>query len=67
MPMLTMEPEIDAPSAPAVLHTAPSKWVQYLRAFTGLFVRDLHVLRREKFPFLIRICMNPLLFLFVFT
>ena len=39
----------------------------YLRAFAGLFVRDLFVLRREIFPFLIRVCMNPLLFLFVFT
>ena len=39
----------------------------YARAFAGLFLRDLHVLRRELFPFAIRICMNPLLFLFVFT
>lgn len=39
----------------------------YPRAFWGLFLRDLHVLRREKIPFLIRVCMNPLLFLFVFT
>jgi ABC-2 type transport system permease protein len=44
-----------------------SKAVQYARAFTGLFLRDLHVLRRELFPFVIRVCMNPLLFLFVFT
>jgi ABC-2 type transport system permease protein len=41
--------------------------VQYARAFAGLFRRDLHVLRRELFPFVIRVCMNPLLFLFVFT
>ena len=47
-------------------HT-PSKGVQYTRAFAGLFRRDLHVLRREKLPFLIRVIMNPLLFLFVFT
>ncbi len=39
----------------------------YARAFGGLFLRDLYVLRRELFPFAIRICMNPLLFLFVFT
>ena len=39
----------------------------YLRAFTGLFLRDLYVLRREIMPFAIRVCMNPLLFLFVFT
>jgi ABC-2 type transport system permease protein len=44
-----------------------SKSVQYLRAFAALFLRDLYVLRRELFPFLIRVCMNPLLFLFVFT
>ncbi len=44
-----------------------SKTVQYSRAFAGLFRRDLHVLKRELFPFVIRICMNPLLFLFVFT
>jgi len=40
---------------------------RYVRAFAGLFVRDLFVLRREFVPFLIRVCMNPLLFLFVFT
>ncbi len=39
----------------------------YARAFLGLFLRDLHVLRRELFPFVLRIVMNPLLFLFVFT
>ena len=64
--MLTMEPEVQMSSAPQA-DAAPSKWVQYTRAFVGLFLRDLHVLRREKFPFLIRVCMNPLLFLFVFT
>ncbi|WP_213804839.1 ABC transporter permease [Granulicella sp. dw_53] len=44
-----------------------SRSVQYTRAFAGLFLRDLYVLRRELFPFIIRVCMNPLLFLFVFT
>jgi ABC-2 type transport system permease protein len=44
-----------------------SKIMQYARAFAGLFLRDLHVLRRELLPFVIRVCMNPLLFLFVFT
>jgi len=44
-----------------------SRTMQYFRAFAGLFLRDLHVLRRELFPFVIRVCMNPLLFLFVFT
>ena len=51
------------PTTPAQV----SKSVQYLRAFAALFLRDLYVLRRELFPFLIRVCMNPLLFLFVFT
>ncbi len=37
------------------------------RAFWGLFVRDLTVLRRQVVPFLIRTIMNPLLFVFVFT
>lgn len=55
-----------------VVTTAPpttggSTTMQYARAFAGLFLRDLHVLRRELFPFVIRVCMNPLLFLFVFT
>jgi ABC-2 type transport system permease protein len=50
---------------PARKKASPS--LQYARAFKGLFLRDLHVLRREIFPFLIRVAMNPLLFLFVFT
>jgi ABC-2 type transport system permease protein len=66
MPTLEAEIEVANPPVPAQL-TSVSKSVQYTRAFAGLFLRDLHVLRREKFPFLIRICMNPLLFLFVFT
>src|SRR5271155_2273867 len=41
--------------------------VSYSRAFGGLLLRDLYVLRRELGPFIVRICMNPLLFLFVFT
>ena len=39
----------------------------YTRAFFGLMLRDLFVLRREIGPFIIRVGMNPLLFLFVFT
>lgn len=46
---------------------ASSRLISYARAFAGLFVRDLYVLRREMFPFLVRVCMNPILFLFVFT
>lgn len=38
-----------------------------MRAFGGLLLRDLYVLRREVGPFLVRVVMNPLLFLFVFT
>jgi ABC-2 type transport system permease protein len=41
--------------------------VSYTRAFGGLLLRDLYVLRREVGPFIVRVCMNPLLFLFVFT
>jgi ABC-2 type transport system permease protein len=59
------EIEVQAPAPPAM--EGGSKMMQYLRAFAGLFVRDLHVLRRELFPFVVRVCMNPLLFLFVFT
>ena len=55
------------PMAALPASAAASKSVQYARAFAGLFVRDLYVLRRELFPFVIRVCMNPLLFLFVFT
>ena len=38
-----------------------------LNAFAGLFLRDLRVLSRELLPFAVRIIMQPLLFLFVFT
>ncbi len=43
------------------------KWTMYSRAFFGLMQRDFRVLSREVVPFLIRVAMNPLLFLFVFT
>jgi ABC-2 type transport system permease protein len=66
LPIPTPEPQPPAsdmpPSRPVLDRRA-----LYPRAFVGLFLRDLHVLRREKIPFLIRVCMNPLLFLFVFT
>jgi ABC-2 type transport system permease protein len=66
--MQTLETELHAVDPPqTVPQISPGKGMQYARAFAGLFLRDLHVLRREKFPFLIRVCMNPLLFLFVFT
>lgn len=44
---------------------APTR--QYASAFRGLLLRDFRVLRRELMPFLLRVVMNPLLFLFVFT
>jgi ABC-2 type transport system permease protein len=44
-----------------------SNLTMYTRAFLALMLRDAYVLRRELFPFVIRCCMNPLLFLFVFT
>lgn len=52
--------------APVTDTTRPAS-LPYARAFAGLLLRDLFVLRRELFPFVIRVCMNPLLFLFVFT
>ncbi len=66
--MATLKPGTDA-----TVHSVPehrltlSKWVLYARAFAGLFLRDLYVLRRELPAFLVRVIMNPLLFLFVFT
>ena len=65
--MPTMEAQIDATHSPHPAHSTPSHWLEYARAFNGLMLRDLHVLRRELPSFLIRVIMNPLLFLFVFT
>src|ERR1700678_3549189 len=59
--------EIDTGQMQVSRRDEPSRMMQYARAFGGLFVRDLHVLRREFRPFVIRVCMNPLMFLFVFT
>jgi ABC-2 type transport system permease protein len=39
----------------------------FLKAFWGLYLRDLRVLSRELIPFFLRVGMQPLLFLFVFT
>jgi ABC-2 type transport system permease protein len=44
-----------------------TRMAMYSNAFFGLMLRDLRVLSREIAPFLIRVAMNPLLFLFVFT
>jgi len=66
--MQTLEREIETLNPPQIEQSiAPSQWMQYGRAFAGLFLRDLHVLRREWKPFIVRVIMNPLLFLFVFT
>jgi ABC-2 type transport system permease protein len=59
--------EVDSTHPQTSRGAEASQAMQYVRAFAGLFLRDLHVLRREFFPFVIRVCMNPLLFLFVFT
>ncbi len=50
------------------LPTAPPSPSRHtLTAFVGLLQRDFRVLRREIGPFVVRIIMQPLLFLFVFT
>lgn len=54
-------------TTPALAASSTSMTTQYARALGGMLLRDLHVLRREILPFVIRVCMNPLLFLFVFT
>ena len=64
---MTQLEQLATPHPNIIRRKESSKTVQYARAFAGLFLRDLHVLRRELFPFVIRVCMNPLLFLFVFT
>jgi ABC-2 type transport system permease protein len=64
---MTQSDQLEVLTPGTIGYRDSSKTVQYTRAFAGLFLRDLHVLRRELFPFVIRVCMNPLLFLFVFT
>ena len=54
-------------AAPAIAQSQISRRVSYTHAFLGLMLRDFYVLRREMGPFIVRVCMNPLLFLFVFT
>lgn len=53
-------------SATAILPRSEQR-VSYIGAFLGLMMRDMRVLRREIGPFVVRIIMQPLLFLFVFT
>jgi ABC-2 type transport system permease protein len=64
---MTQLAELETARPQTIRSAESSKLMQYCRAFAGLFLRDLHVLRRELLPFVIRVCMNPLLFLFVFT
>jgi ABC-2 type transport system permease protein len=45
----------------------PAGRALFLKAFVGLYLRDLRVLGRELAPFVLRVGMQPLLFLFVFT
>jgi ABC-2 type transport system permease protein len=45
----------------------PAGRALFLKAFLGLYLRDLRVLSRELAPFVLRVGMQPLLFLFVFT
>ena len=45
----------------------PTTKSMFLKAFLGLYLRDLRVLSRELAPFVLRVGMQPLLFLFVFT
>jgi ABC-2 type transport system permease protein len=45
----------------------PNRQTVFLKAFLGLYFRDLRVLSRELAPFVLRVGMQPLLFLFVFT
>ncbi len=59
-----------AAPASASLHVSasrPATRVPSLTAFAALLARDFRVLRRELIPFAVRILMQPLLFLFVFT
>ena len=55
-------------SNPTATTTNPSSGAgMVMKAFLGLYLRDLRVLRRELMPFILRVGMQPLLFLFVFT
>ena len=64
---MTQLAEVESTGTQTTHGAQSSKLTSTARAFAGLFLRDLYVLRRELFPFVIRVCMNPLLFLFVFT
>jgi ABC-2 type transport system permease protein len=54
-------------STEAISASVSAQRMMFLKAFFGLYLRDLRVLSRELMPFLLRVGMQPLLFLFVFT
>ena len=54
-------------SIPALPSAAPCLKPSSPSAFRALMLRDMRVLSRELFPFAVRVIMQPLLFLFVFT
>jgi ABC-2 type transport system permease protein len=55
-------------SSPSInLTRPPARSAMFLKSFLGLYLRDLRVLSRELAPFILRVGMQPLLFLFVFT
>jgi len=56
----------DVPEA-SPAHQDPLAPGIFVKSFLGLLLRDLRVLTREFVPFLLRVGMQPLLFLFVFT
>jgi ABC-2 type transport system permease protein len=56
-----------APAPPMESTTPAARPSSMLSAFAGLLLRDFRVLRRELAPFAVRVIMQPLLFLFVFT
>ena len=58
---------MNSTAAPETDSQIPSGFLLYYRAFAGLFMRDVRVLKRQFAPFVVRTIMNPLLFVFVFT
>ncbi len=62
-----MSKAAEAGAIAATTTATESRSYSFASAFTGLLLRDLRVLRREIGPFIVRIVMQPLLFLFVFT
>jgi len=67
-PIAVIEPKSTAPQPGSV--SSPRRKAErgmFFEAFAGLFLRDLRVLSRELAPFVLRVAMQPLLFLFVFT